>query len=125
MIKKIFYFFLLSFNFALSQSTTKNLERNSSEVQELNIPNIITPNGDGKNDKWIISSLQKFPNTTIIIIDSKGGEILRKKVNLNGNVNFEWDGRYNNKQLPSGVYWYILLFENGEEKKGFLAIKNE
>ena len=35
----------------------------------LNIPNVITPNGDGINDVFYIENIDKYPNSVLTILN--------------------------------------------------------
>jgi gliding motility-associated-like protein len=68
-------------------------------LDAINIPNIITPNGDGKNDVLEITGLSSYPNSELIIFNRWGAEIYRSANYLNN-----WDGN----GLAEGTYFYIL-----------------
>jgi gliding motility-associated-like protein len=81
------------------------------------IPNVITPNGDGYNDNFVIKGLQ--PPTSIKIIDNKGTEVY-----FSDNYQNDWDGRDNNgKALNEGTYWYIITNPTAGVFKGWVYIK--
>lgn len=68
------------------------------------IPNTITPNGDGANDVWNIQYAEQFPNAVLEIFDRWGRLIFRST-----NVQDEpWDGTSKGKELPMDAYYYIL-----------------
>jgi gliding motility-associated-like protein len=69
----------------------------------LEIPNTITPNGDGINDTWNIKNLDAYPNTTVDIFDRSG-----HKVFTSVGYGKSWDGTFNGAVLPSGVYYYVI-----------------
>lgn len=80
--------------------------------------NILTPNGDGQNDSWIIENLASYPNNKVTIID-RFGRIVYSKINYSN----DWKAQVNGFDLPKGTYYYILTFNNGaNEKKGFISI---
>lgn len=82
------------------------------EADGLVVPNAITPNGDGKNDTWVIPWLDQFPNNSIVILNRWGNEVFFDKPYENN-----FDGKFNGKELPPGTYYYILLL--GEDSKPF------
>lgn len=86
-----------------------------------NIPNAISPNGDGKNDKWKIAGLENYPKTEVNVYDRRGflvfNEITIKKA-------FEWDGKLNGTPLATGNYWYTIKVSDGRIYTGWLLIKN-
>ncbi|MEO6884517.1 MAG: gliding motility-associated C-terminal domain-containing protein [Bacteroidia bacterium] len=72
-------------------------------LPEISFPNGITPNGDGKNDTWIIDNIQYFPKC-LVEIYNRWGELLFSSP---GYIT-KWDGTYNAKPLPVGTYYYII-----------------
>jgi gliding motility-associated-like protein len=77
------------------------------------VPNSFTPNGDGKNDFFVIKGLEAFPDSRIMIFNRWGSEIYSS----NGYVN-NWEAANH----PDGVYFYILELSNGEKLKGDVTI---
>jgi gliding motility-associated-like protein len=80
--------------------------------------NLITPNGDGINDTWIVRNIELFPNNKVRIFNSSGREVYAKN-----NYNNEWDGKMAGISLPLGTYYYI--FEKGNSAtpyKGYVTI---
>lgn len=74
------------------------------------IPNTITPNGDGKNDRWIIENLHLFPQNHVSIFNPNGHLLFSE----NGYKN-KWDATHNGKDLPATVYFYVLDLGDGTE----------
>ena len=62
-----------------------------------------TPNGDGKNDSWMIDNLSMFPNVEIEIYNRWGEQLFYSKGNYAG-----WNGYSNGKPVPVGTYYYII-----------------
>lgn len=88
------------------------------DYQAINRTNIVTPNGDGVNDNFIIENLDMYPNNEVKIFD-KAGRIIYRKVNYTN----EWTGTLKGAPLAEGTYYYIVDF--GERKpvlKGFITI---
>ncbi len=71
------------------------------------IPNAFSPNGDGINDTWKITSLGDYPGATLDIFDRYG----MKVKHLEGNM--EWDGTLNGSPMPVATYYYIINPGNG------------
>lgn len=66
--------------------------------------NLITPNGDGANDTWIIPGIENFPDTYLQIFNRWGDLVYDTKAYSN-----TWQGTNNNgKPLPVGAYFYLL-----------------
>lgn len=67
------------------------------------IPNAFTPNGDGINDLWGIAGLENYPGTEVSVFNRIGDRVYHSV-----NYSNPFDGRYNGKPLPDGVYYYIV-----------------
>ncbi|MBU2949251.1 T9SS type B sorting domain-containing protein [Tamlana agarivorans] len=72
------------------------------EFIDVCIPNYFTPNGDGTLDGWGPGCATQYKDLTVQVFDRYG----RKLAELA--VNETWDGTYNNEELPSGDYWYVI-----------------
>ena len=84
------------------------------------VPNVITPNGDGKNDYFSIDFLEYFPNAKILISDRFGQEVFSS--NQSGTL--LWDGKKNGRVLPTSTYWYQLDLDDGISRTGWIFLKN-
>lgn len=71
------------------------------------IPNSFSPNGDGVNDVWRIPGLSGLPDFEVKIFNRQGNLVFHAK---NEVKNF--DGRFNNNDLPVGVYYYYINLKN-------------
>ncbi len=65
------------------------------------IPNAITPNGDGKNDVIRING-SGIRDMDMMIFNQWG-----QKIAQSSNPAAAWDGKWNGKVQPSGVYMYV------------------
>jgi gliding motility-associated-like protein len=89
-------------------------------VEDYNVTptNILTPNGDGINDYWVIDNLDSYPDNEVQIFD-KAGRILYQVKNYQNN----WDGTINSNLLAEGTYYYVINFGSGKKiKKGYITI---
>jgi len=87
-------------------------------TQNIFIPNTFTPNGDGVNDTWLIKDLDAYPNCTVSIFNRSGQTLFYLS-----NYAKAWDGTYNGKDLPSGVYYYVINLNTGDKPlSGYVAI---
>jgi gliding motility-associated-like protein len=65
---------------------------------------VITPNGDGKNDTWIVKDIESFPNNSIFIYNRWGNTMYYKKGYAN-----EWAGTNQaGEPLAVGAYFYVI-----------------
>ncbi len=86
-------------------------------VNELFVPSVITPDGDGKNDYFKINGIED--KVELIIINRWGNEEFTDTGYHN-----DWNGLNNDGQeLPDDTYFYILKFGNGIIRKGSVLIK--
>ena len=77
------------------------------------VPNVITPNSDGKDDYFVISGLEYYPNPNLTIFDRWG-----KKIYNSTNYKNDWNGG----GQSDGVYYYLLSLPNGKKFKGYFQI---
>ena len=91
---------------------TVALEVLSSEDLCLNIPNTFTPNGDNYNDTWIIDNMHLYPNAEVRIFNKWGNELYTTIGEY-----IPWDGKVNGVDLPSEVYYFIILLNNESSEK--------
>ena len=77
------------------------------------VPAVITPNGDGKNDTWMIKNIELYPNAEVLVY-SRWGKTMFKTKNISANP---WDGRFNGKVVPTDSYHYILYLNDGSKPR--------
>ncbi|NJB71468.1 gliding motility-associated-like protein/uncharacterized repeat protein (TIGR01451 family) [Saonia flava] len=86
------------------------------EFIDIEIPNFFTPDGDGMNDFWVPENIEQFPEILTIIFDRYGREVYRMELNDAG-----WDGLYQNSELPTGDYWYIIKLMGENDDREFVG----
>ncbi len=70
------------------------------------IPNAFTPNGDGVNDFWqLFGNMPAIKQVEVMVFNRIG-----EKVFESTDINFKWDGSYQGKDAPPGVYSYVAKF---------------
>ena len=91
-----------------SKEQDSNPADNSStvdkEIFDLRMPNVITPDGDGKNDVLKIPGLKVYPENTMSVFNRWGNEVW----NSNGVYQENWDG----KGLNEGTYYFKLSIKD-------------
>lgn len=99
--------------------------------------NAVSPNGDGKNDYFIIDNITRYPNNKVQIFNRWGAKVFETtNYDSNGNVfkgYSEGRGTLNkNAKLPTGTYFYVLTYEYSDakgariiKKQGYLHLENE
>ncbi|MCX2496154.1 lamin tail domain-containing protein [Pedobacter sp. PF22-3] len=89
-----------------------------TEDYKLEASTVITPNGDGYNDKFIVKNIDYYPNNTLKIFDKAGRILYTKQTYAN-----DWDGTINGSPLSEGTYYYIIDLGKGIGTfKGFINI---
>lgn len=76
-------------------------------AREVEVPNVITPNGDGKNDRFIVRNLEYYPQAKLYIFNRWGQEVY-----LSNDYRNDWSG----ENLESGNYFYhLFVYDQGVE----------
>lgn len=76
------------------------------------IYNTFSPNGDGKNDTWIIDGIQLYKINSVTIFN-RWKDIVNEFENYDNETEV-WDGtNKNGADLPDGTYFYII--DTGDE----------
>jgi gliding motility-associated-like protein len=82
------------------------------ERDYLQVPNVITPNGDGINDYLVING-SGLNNFSIHIYDQWGRQVWSSQ-----NINDQWNGKTaNGSDLITGTYFYIVQAETLRNQK--------
>ena len=90
----------------------------NDDYKTIDATNILTPNGDGINDVFVIRNIDMYPNNEVKIFDRAGRLIYAKKGYDNS-----WDGTISGNPLSEGTYFYVLDFgDNRSKYKGFVTL---
>lgn len=108
------------------------------------LPNVITPGDDGKNDKFYFKDIEEweytdiepptdYPTTSIeyfeVLIYNRYGLRVYHYEGSDWTMDNAWDGRYNGQIVGSGVYFYVIRARGYEGKtfreKGFFHVYSE
>lgn len=88
----------------------------------LSFPNIFTPNGDGLNDRFDLTPTNCSPEGFSLTVFSRWGSA----VFTSDNATREWRGDCGGSDCPTGVYYYVAIFEdehgNPERKAGYVHL---
>jgi len=77
----------------------------------INVPNVFTPNGDGKNDQFRVS-YRSIGDYKILLYSSWAGRVYTSTDPAQG-----WDGRVGGRLAPPGVYYYLITATGTDGKK--------
>jgi len=89
--------------------------------------NLVTVNGDDKNDIFRIDCITRFPNNNVKIFNRSGVLVYEADGYDNGDVSFKGVGEkglyMTGKDLPTGTYFYIIDKGDGSKPKtGYLEL---
>lgn len=88
------------------------------EVEDLFIPQAVTPNDDGKNDYFELYSLDEV--TCSIQIFNRWGQVVYE----NENYQNEWYGQNaNGEQLENDTYFYVISIDDSLNYNGYVVLK--
>jgi gliding motility-associated-like protein len=104
-------------------SNSSPVLRGLGTIKDNDIPNLFSPNNDGRSDVFRIDGIEDFPNFKLVIFDRWGGEIYNYRNNGNPSPNW-WDGTNNGNPVIEGVYFYTLDYNDGvtKPKTGFIQL---
>jgi len=69
------------------------------------IPNLITPNGDGKNDRFEIKNIHFYPNNELAIYNRWGKEVVSFR-----SYKQDWPS----EPIDSGMYFFLFKSDNSK-----------
>jgi gliding motility-associated-like protein len=83
-----------------------------------NIPNLISPNGDGINDTWVIpQAYVNGTNTEVMILSAQGKLVLQTN-----NYQNNWPENGINFKDINPVFYYIITTQDKKTKKGSITV---
>ena len=83
-----------------------------------NIPNVISPNGDGTNDTWIIPNQYVSGTNTEVLIMNSYGKVVYKTDNYQNN----WPEDQIEFNSVNPVYYYVITTQDNKTKKGSITV---
>jgi gliding motility-associated-like protein len=100
---------------AIGQNNLSSWSNNScvSFVNYVVVYNIVTPNGDNKNDFFTVENIQLYPGNELKLYNRWGQEVFSTKDYRN-----DWSG----KNLANGTYYYLVQLPDGRKFKGWFEI---
>ena len=108
-----------------------DLGESSVVEEEVDVINVITPNGDGVHDTLEINGLENYPNNTVRIYNRWGVMVYQTRAyDTSGNV---FDGTSQGRvtvdqdnKLPVGTYFYVIDYQdqggNTKQLTGYIYI---
>ncbi len=95
-------------------------------IGEIEIFNALSPNGDNVNEKFIIRYIDVMPDTqnNHVTIYNRWGDVVFEVDNYDNDTHAFMGLNKNDKELPSGTYFYKIEFTSGlPAKSGYLSLK--
>ncbi len=85
-----------------------------------NIPNVVTPNGDNKNDRFHVEFIEYFPNTKLTVYDRWGKTVFEQ---ANYDKYQASTGGWDPNDVNSGTYFYELLIPHVDRiESGYVQV---
>jgi gliding motility-associated-like protein len=86
--------------------------------KDVKVYNGFSPNNDGVNDFFFIEGLEGKPNNTVNVYNRWGNQVFSTEDYKNN-----WNGTFNNSNLPEGTYFYIVKDGEGTVLSGYVQIQ--
>lgn len=77
--------------------------------------NAITPNGDGINDRWLVTNGNCISNASVHVYNRYGNPVYENRDYKN-----DWQGTYKGKPLPDGTYYFVIEYKLLDGRDVFL-----
>ncbi len=87
------------------------------ETETIAVPNLLTPNGDGHNDTWVINNIPDLSKCYVNVFTREGMLVYSASPYKN-----DWNGTRDSSVLPDGYYVYVI--ENKNTGKVYTGILN-
>lgn len=108
-------------NYPIQVVITDSCGYQQSDIQIINvlppcqveIPNVITPNGDLANDYFKIKNIEYHPNTSVTIFDRWGVKVFEST-----NYDNEWKG----DGVSDGTFFYVIDVPQDKKYSGFITV---
>ncbi|MFO7932465.1 MAG: gliding motility-associated C-terminal domain-containing protein [Bacteroidales bacterium] len=79
-------------------------------IEDLEVYNVFSPNGDGVNDFFEIENAGRFPDMIVEVYSRWGDQLFSSKGYDDGS---RWDGTARGKEVPVGTYYYVVIPYSG------------
>jgi gliding motility-associated-like protein len=117
------YYFRLGYEGCYQQTNdfyTKYTDSCYAKKSSILAPTVFSPNGDLINDIFELFNLANFPDFELLVFDRWG-----KMVFYNKGYTEKFDGTFEGKLLPEGIYSYKIIHNDGylEDKTGAFLLQ--
>ncbi len=92
-----------------------------TEPTLLEMPNGISPNGDGFNDFFTVRGLEDYPNNKLLVFNRWGNQVYEETNYRNSDP---WNGsNQDGEELAEGTYFVVVELTGADNLKGYLEIR--
>ena len=92
-----------------------------TQPEVLEMPNGISPNGDGFNDFFTVRGLENYPNNKLMVFN-RWGNLVYEEANYSNSD--PWYGtNQDGKELAEGTYFVVVELDGTDSLKGYLEIR--
>jgi gliding motility-associated-like protein len=100
------YYYIVTVTDQMGCTSSETVFFTMEDDYNLRPSNLMTPNDDGKNDKFTIKNIETYPDVEVTIFNRWGNIVYQTKEYATK----PWNGSYNNTggDLPDGTYYYII-----------------
>ena len=106
-------------NLSVSNECGEEITTSNLIIEKCEIPNVITPNGDGQNDFFYTHFAAIYDDVHLTVLN-RWGVVIYESISYQN----DWNGvNSKGKPLSEGTYYFFLTFDEGKEKnQGTLQI---
>jgi gliding motility-associated-like protein len=88
----------------------------------LHVHNVITPNGDGVNDCWIIDCIENYPVNKVDVFNI-WGDVISSNSGYNNKTKVWCGENINNEVVPDGTYYYVIKIPDYPTLTGWILVR--
>ncbi|MCB0489963.1 MAG: gliding motility-associated C-terminal domain-containing protein [Cyclobacteriaceae bacterium] len=92
-----------------------------TELPNIKVFNLVTPNGDGIHDFLKIENIEAYPANTVSIFNRWGDMLM--EVDGYDNANKKFEGSKSGTLIPDGTYFYVVKDGRGKKISGFFELR--
>ena len=90
-----------------------------NERGPISVTQLLSPNDDGINDRWIVKNIEQYPDNSVKIYNRWGSRVFATKRYDN-----TWAGDFQDGgPLPDGTYFYVVEIEGGAVISNYLELR--
>lgn len=91
----------------------------AASICPIYLPNAFSPNGDGRNDRFLLFSGVEVQIRSFRIFNRWGGMVYEKQAFSSSDTALFWDGAHQGQPAPAGIYAYYVELINASGEAEF------